>query len=332
MCEEFRPTTVIANLLILVSLASRSCGELFTAFGDEDGTIDPFFTEATPPEFTEYDSEGVTPWLTRAPYEYITLIRVLNCTQCECGRTESVGKIVGGKVTEESHYPWMAALYYNNRFTCGGSLVSDRYVLTAAHCVYRLMPARFRVQLLVHNRSKPTTKSVERSVKAIRTIFYNSVLNNNDIALLELTFPVSISSERLVPVCLPQPNDNTYEGKTGIVTGWGRTAAGVLSDTLQELRVPILSNARCRRLGYWSFQITNKMLCAGYVQGGRDSCQGDSGGPLHVYNNQTKRHEIVGVVSWGRGCAESNYPGVYARVNKFQRWIKNTIRDSCTCN
>ncbi|XP_058811803.1 trypsin-4-like [Topomyia yanbarensis] len=264
--------------------------------------------------------------------EQVPTTRALNCTECKCGNAEPLEKIIGGSMAKENTYPWMAALYYNNRFTCGGSLVTDRYILTAAHCVVRLSPARFRVQLLVHNRTQPTTNSVERSVKSIKTFFFNSLSNNNDIGLLELTFPVTISSDRLVPICLPQANDSVYEGKTAVVTGWGKTALGGLSDTLQELQVPILTNGNCRRSGYWAFRITNKMICAGFIEGGRDSCQGDSGGPLQVFNNETRRYELVGIVSWGRACAQKNFPGVYTRVSRFLRWINNNVKDSCVCN
>ncbi|XP_058443796.1 trypsin-4-like [Malaya genurostris] len=286
--------------------------------------------DSTTDSFDETTFESTTYGETET--EEVPSSRVLNCTECKCGNAEPLEKIVGGSMAKENAYPWMAALYYNNRFTCGGSLVTDRYILTAAHCVVRLTPARFRVQLLVHNRTQPTTNSVERSVKSIKTFFFNSLSNNNDIGLLELMFPVTISGDRLVPICLPPANDNLFEGKMAIVTGWGKTALGGLSDTLQELHVPVLSNTNCRRSGYWAFRITNKMVCAGFIEGGRDSCQGDSGGPLQIFNNETRRYELVGIVSWGRACAQKNYPGVYTRVSRFLRWINNNVKDSCVCH
>ncbi|XP_055585480.1 plasminogen-like [Uranotaenia lowii] len=257
--------------------------------------------------------------------------RELNCTACKCGNKETGAKIVGGMTAPENKYSWMAALYYNNKFICGGSLITDRYVITAAHCVFRTDPARFRIQFLVHNRTNPTSSSVERSVKSIKSFFYNILTNNNDLALLELMFPVNVG-DQLVPICLPPANDKLYEGKMAVVTGWGKTAVGGLAATLQELPVPILTNTACRKAGYWGFQITNKMLCAGYLEGGRDSCQGDSGGPLQIFNNDTRRYELAGVVSWGRACAQKNYPGVYTRISKFLRWIGNKVKDSCICN
>uniref|UniRef100_A0AAG5CQM7 Peptidase S1 domain-containing protein n=1 Tax=Anopheles atroparvus TaxID=41427 RepID=A0AAG5CQM7_ANOAO len=230
----------------------------------------------------------------------------LNNFIAECGSPEPVNeRIVGGTPVEDDRFPWMSAIYYNNRFSCGGSLITDRYVLTAAHCTTKPERALFRVQFGIHERTKPTGTSVERSVKRILTSWYNAFNNNNDIALLELTFPVAINN-RISPI-------------------W-------LSGTLQQTEVPILSNRECRRAGYWAFQITNKMICAGYLEGGKDSCQGDSGGPLQVLNDKTKRYEIVGLVSWGRACAQKNFPGVYTRVNQYLNWISRNIKDSCLCS
>lgn len=118
----------------------------------------------------------------------------------------------------------------------------------------------------------------------------------------------------------------------GVVTGWGAVQEqGDTSVTLQEVTVPILSNIDCRKRGYGQTRITDNMLCAGFEEGKRDSCQGDSGGPLHVLNKDTGFYQVVGVVSWGEGCAQKNYPGVYSRVNRYISWIASNTVDACYC-
>ncbi|KAG8231375.1 hypothetical protein J437_LFUL008923 [Ladona fulva] len=123
----------------------------------------------------------------------------------------------------------------------------------------------------------------------------------------------------------------SYSGMTGIVTGWGKTSEGApTSNFLQEVQVPIYSNAQCKSDSYYgSTRITDNMMCAGYKSGSKDSCQGDSGGPMQVDNNGS--YEIVGVVSWGEGCARPGYPGVYTRVNRYLTWIEKKTNGSCFC-
>lgn len=277
----------------------------------------------------------------------------VDCEPCECGVINKKNRIVGGHETEINQYPWMALLLYSGRFYCGATLINDRYVLTAAHCVNGFNMERITVRLLEHDRSTATeTKTLQRNVqRIIKHAAYNSATYNNDIALLRLDVPLEPASTGVRPVCLPTAG-KSFTGTDGIVTGWGATQEhGSIATNLQEVQVPIMSNRQCRTTGYGSSRITDNMLCAGLADGGRDSCQvsvshcmdsnrsvnvfclfeclqGDSGGPLHV-NNGT--HQIVGVVSWGEGCAKPNYPGVYTRVNRYGTWIRSNTRDACYC-
>ncbi|XP_052869395.1 trypsin-1-like [Anopheles cruzii] len=258
-----------------------------------------------------------------------------SCPMCKCGRTNRLTRIVGGMETKVNQYPWMALLKYGGTFYCGGSLISDRHVLTAAHCVHGFNSEKITVVMMEHDRIL-TTESKLLTAKVKRVIEhsgYNSNNYNSDIAILLLGSVMEID-DRLCPVCLPTKK-KPFSGYDGIVTGWGATSEnGPISTNLQEVTVPIMSNADCRKTGYGPTRITDNMMCAGYSEGKKDSCQGDSGGPLHVIkqNSTDNIHQIAGIVSWGEGCAKPNYPGVYTRVNRFGSWIRNNTVDGCYCD
>ncbi|KAK9878849.1 hypothetical protein WA026_003684 [Henosepilachna vigintioctopunctata] len=255
--------------------------------------------------------------------------------KCTCGERKDDGRIVGGEPAGVDEYPWMVQLSYFNRFYCGGMLINDRYVLTAAHCVKGFMWFMIKVSFGQHNRCNDTFKSESRFVlRSIAGAF--SFLNfDNDIALLRLSDRVPITPS-IKPICLPKSDkhDESYVGRKAIAAGWGTLKEdGKPSCVLQHVEVPVMSNEECRNTNYSAKMISDNMLCAGYPEtGGKDSCQGDSGGPL-VVERTTKdhRYELIGIVSWGNGCARPGYPGVYTRVTRYLDWIIENSSDGCFC-
>ncbi|XP_046406001.1 trypsin-1-like [Ischnura elegans] len=257
-------------------------------------------------------------------------VQIKTC-DCQCGISNKKTRIVGGYETTVNQYGWMCMLQHNKKFYCGGTLINSRYVLTAAHCVDGLSAQKITVRLLEHDHTTESEAStmVVGVEKHIMHKNYKSSTFNNDIALLRLDREIPI--EGLVrPACLPRKG-LSYTGHKGIVSGWGRIGeTAPVSNYLQEVEVPIFSNKDCRTESlYGANRITDNMLCAGYHTGALDSCQGDSGGPLHVNNNGT--FEVVGIVSWGEGCARPKYPGIYTRVNRYLTWIAKKTTDSCFC-
>jgi len=258
---------------------------------------------------------------------------------CKCGLAKRTTKIVGGITAEVSEYPWQVGLVAvgGNKVYCGGALISDQWVLTAAHCM-----GSNSFQILLGEHDYTTTSETNRIRSDVASVVnhpsYNSNNYNFDFSLVKLSSPIDFSqNSHIRPICLPDDDSKTYAGVDAIVTGWGAIASGgSVSSLLREVTVQVMSNAACKNTAYASSQIKNQMLCAGVNGGGKDSCQGDSGGPLVTSENGDgvtpgQNYEHIGVVSWGAGCALSNYPGVYARTTKQLDWIKSTTGTLNTC-
>merc|ERR1712088_691632 len=235
---------------------------------------------------------------------------------CQCGVKGGAanGRIVGGQETEEHEYPWQVGLVSRNGRTpwCGGTLISSTHVLTAAHCT-QSDASSIRVILGEHNIADNDFNRVDVA-EIINHPNYNPQTTDNDYAILRLANPVTFTNE-VSPACLPADLSNTFAGVLATVTGWGTLSSGGSQPTvLQEVDVTVTTNTECNN-AYGS--ITANMVCA--ADSGKDSCQGDSGGPMIASENG--RQALIGVVSWGRGCAFEGFPGVYARVTEKMDWI-----------
>ncbi|XP_012286850.1 trypsin-7 [Orussus abietinus] len=226
---------------------------------------------------------------------------------------EESGRIVGGQTTTIERYPYQVSLRYNNRHICGGAILSEKWVITAAHCVKGPFARNFSVKVGSSNLDAKGT--VVQAEQIIIHESYDKNLSDFDIALIRLESPLTLN-DHVSPISLPSLTERYSSGTVATVTGWGAMRSnGKLSNQLRTVSVPLVSRTECSSL-YGKQLITERMLCAGYVRtGGKDSCQGDSGGPL-VQNGK-----LIGIVSWGMGCAEPYYPGVYTRVAAMRSWI-----------
>jgi len=252
------------------------------------------------------------------------------------GEDEEGDRIVGGDEVEAHSIPWQVGLMIKgpdgDEIGCGGTIVSATKILTAAHCNFQ---KEYGVPLssLYVNVAEHDLDSAADGVKHEISSFvshpqYNADLTENDFAVITLVKPIDLGDKALA-ACLPSSNDPPLTPGTALtVSGWGTLEAG--GDGPKELHsvnVPFVTNQECGQ-AYAQYQpITANMMCAGNIEeGGIDSCQGDSGGPLTLKDKNT----IVGVVSWGVGCADAGFPGVYAKVSAQLQWIKSQgVTNAC---
>ncbi|KAI1884808.1 hypothetical protein AGOR_G00230320 [Albula goreensis] len=240
-----------------------------------------------------------------------------------CGKPALNTRIVGGQDAPEGSWPWQVSLHLSGRYTCGGSLINNQWVLSAAHCVRNTDAADWTVFVGRQSQTGPNPNEESRAVAQIVSHpSYDSDSSDNDVALLRLSSPVEFT-DYILPVCLAADSSSFHTGTDSWVTGFGLTEEnGAIANVLQEVEVPVIGNRQCNCL-YGVGAITDNMICAGLLQGGKDSCQGDSGGPM--VHKQNSVWVQSGVVSFGVGCARPNFPGVYARVSRYQSWITSEV-------
>ncbi len=243
---------------------------------------------------------------------------------------EDRGRIVNGKTALKGSSPWIARLWSraNMEPFCGGSLINDHWVVSAAHCFDEISrPEQLEVRLGDHD-----TIFIEREEMPFRVSRYilhpdyNDVTLDRDIALIELEGRVPVYTDYIKPICLP--NESTSKkllvpGKTARVAGWGQIIEdGAYPRFLKELNIPIVSESKC--LESTDDRVTDSMFCAGFSQASKgDSCEGDSGGPLA--QEEDGKWYMTGIVSWGEGCAREGKYGFYTNVTQFNKWLTESM-------
>ncbi|XP_047489350.1 phenoloxidase-activating factor 3-like [Penaeus chinensis] len=266
-----------------------------------------------------------------------------------CGLVGDV-RVVGGEDAPINAYPWKAVLGYRIgdlpeiHFECGGSVISERYIMTAAHCVNANILNTRKLELAVIRLGEwdlsteedctdicaPPVQDFDFEEVIEHPSYDNRTLFSDDIALIRLSKPINFltSAGFIQPVCLP-PADFSLSAEArsqgAIVAGWGVTERGIQSDRLQHLALPFAEKQKCNEV--YRGNLVAEQICMG-GEPGKDSCRGDSGGPLIVPAGVERTQSMqIGIVSYGpTSCGQEGFPGVYTSVSHYRSWVEETMR------
>jgi len=246
-------------------------------------------------------------------------------------------RIVGGEAVDINDYPWQVAIIGSEGSGfCGGSIINDSWVLTASHCVDGESSSSLFIRVGT-SELYAEGGDVYSVSEIIMHTSYDAVTTEKDVALIKIEGSFSFN-ENVAPIDLISLEEVAAgaldPGVFATVTGWGSLYTdGPSPSILQMVQIPVVSNATAMHPnGYPEGDITDDMLCAGDMTGGNvDACQGDSGGPMVIRNPDDTQWVLAGIVSWGYGCADPDFPGVYTRVSYFLDWITLHIDPNYGC-
>ncbi len=227
-------------------------------------------------------------------------------------------RIVGGITTTIDQVPWQVAVLPSGNL-CGGTLLTTQWVVTAAHCMAGEVPGTVKVHSGLSTLASMTAGNEIAVDEIIVHPAYSPTTEENDLALLHLVTPAAGT-----PIKLFTDAAGPSAGTAATISGWGTTSfQGSVSDQLRVAGVSVLSGPSGACGSYGTDYKPNVMLCAGAIAGGIDTCQGDSGGPLVI--DVAGQPKLAGITSFGNGCAQAAFPGVYTRVSTFAGWIEEQI-------
>ncbi|XP_041059061.1 acrosin-like [Carcharodon carcharias] len=240
-------------------------------------------------------------------------------------------EILGNHDADLGAWPWLVSVQVASKdgtygHTCGGSVIDNYWVLTAAHCFKAKIANNVEKIMLVFGLQQISRFSKDTYARPVAEVIkhenYNPDTESNDIALIKVTDPI-VFTDYVQPVCLQYQKLDIAELKPCVTAGWGMVEGkGRRKDVLQEQEISIIPTAICNQGDWYNGSLSDQVLCAGFKWAGPDRCQTDSGGPLVCKVLGAGKFYQLGVTNWGLGCGHKAHPGIYTSVRKYIEWIE----------